>query len=183
MPSWSRLRGVAPFDTLPVELISYIFLLAIEPEPDHQSSDDAPSIDSENPSINMEVVTFPLVLSTVSTRWRTIALSTPALWASICVSIQHVVDLDDNTYRPMLDTTHLVTNLSLSGRSPLNILIDARDPDWDFTEHESVSSLRTRCTHLPILSIVPFANYLALYICLPITIVLPSISTPLPPPT
>ena len=133
MPFWSRRSGVAPFDSLPIELISYIFILAIESGPDHQSDHE---IDSGNPSINMEVITFPLVLSTVSTRWRTIALSTPALWSSICVSIQHVVDLDHESSRPMLDTTHLVTNLSLSGRRPLNILIDARDPDWDFTEHE-----------------------------------------------
>ena len=140
---WSYLRQVAPIDTLPVELIAYIFVLAT-----HGSNDDAGPPD-ENAPINLESITFPLVLSTVNKRWRHIAHSTSALWTSLCVTIHHLVRLqsgaDDDLFCPSpppeLDPTHLLTYLSLSGRYPIDILIDARDPDWDFSENEFVFSL------------------------------------------
>ena len=101
MPLYPLLPTPSPIDRLPVELISYIFSL---------SSDHT-------------------LFTQVNKRWRTIALSTSALWTNICITIR---DLNG----PLLHTNHITKYLTLSRKSPLNILIDARDPDWDFTETE-----------------------------------------------
>jgi F-box-like len=134
MLCWSLLRQVAPIDTLPVELIAYIFVLATH------TTDYETASSSEAVSININSITVPLVLSTVNKRWRNIALSTSALWTTLCVTIQDIVYHNDDLALklPALDATQLVTYLSLSRKYPVDILIDARDPDWDFSENECV---------------------------------------------
>jgi hypothetical protein len=121
MPLYRLLPTPSPIDRLPVELLSYIFSLRT------QCSQDSDIDDS---------LTIPLLFTSVNKRWRSIALSTSALWTNICITIR---DLNG----PLLHTNHITKYLTLSRKSPLNILIDARDPDWDFSETEYVSD-----THL-----------------------------------
>lgn len=105
---------LSPIHSLPVELLSNIFA--------HTD--------------------MPLVISTVNKQWRRIALNTPALWTTLCVTaemIQAQEDHDLSLYTTgVFNTGHLTTYIHRSRKYPLDILIDARDPDWDFSEPEFV---------------------------------------------
>ncbi|KAJ8082389.1 hypothetical protein PM082_008244 [Marasmius tenuissimus] len=135
-----------PVDRLPVELLSYILVLGTHSSP--SISDDS----QESTSFNVDSVKIPLVFTAVNRHWRTIALNTPALWTSLCVtvgSLEGVSDADD--YRSVLNTSHVTSYLSLSRKYPLDILIDARDMEWDFCEPEYAlgTPFRLTCnTHL-----------------------------------
>ncbi|KAF9500301.1 hypothetical protein BDN71DRAFT_1502384 [Pleurotus eryngii] len=115
----SRFVRLAPIDSLPVEIISHIFILSASED---RNKEQQSGFDSS-------CITMPLVLSSVNHRWRRVAVTTPALWANLCLTPDFVVDSTGE-----LDTKHLTDYLQRSRKSPLRICIDVRDPEWDFTE-------------------------------------------------
>lgn len=110
----------ASINALPIELLSYIFTLATHSFPD-----------TEVVPFDAESVRTPVILSAVNHHWRTVAHSTSALWTSVCVTIGSI-ERTKNSF----DTSHLSSFISLSRNRPFDILIDARDLDWDFSEPE-----------------------------------------------
>jgi hypothetical protein len=126
-----------PIERLPVELLSYIFLLGAYATEDLLEADGT----ERNLSFTSESVKTPLVISSVNRHWRHVALNTPSLWTSLCVTAEMVdaqPDHDMSSTTGVLNTGHLTTYLQRSHKYPLDILIDARDQDWDFSEPESV---------------------------------------------
>ncbi|ESK92516.1 hypothetical protein Moror_4438 [Moniliophthora roreri MCA 2997] len=120
----------SPIERIPIELLSYIFVLGTHSFPS-TSNDSTP----EDPSFNADSVKTPLIFASVSRYWRTVALNTPALWTSLCITVGSVED-DHRGQPPTLNTSHITSYLTLSRKQPLDILIDARDIDWDFQEPE-----------------------------------------------
>ncbi|KAH7925263.1 hypothetical protein BV22DRAFT_1065321 [Leucogyrophana mollusca] len=121
-----------PINRLPVELLSYIFTLTTHGFPgSHQDSSDRHDL-----LFDPESVIVPSVISAVSRHWRNIALSTPAIWTSLCMTLANVIGFKSpsGAESSYLDAQRLAAHLIRSRNSPLDILIDARDPDWDFTE-------------------------------------------------
>jgi hypothetical protein len=116
----------APIQALPVELLSSIFSLAIH------------DLGHPNSPSTWESCRAPLALAAVSRKWRAVARNTPNLWTNICISLDLIQDVaaEDNDYYPVLNTQPVKSYLELSRNQPLNILIDARDPEWDFVEPE-----------------------------------------------
>jgi len=133
---------------LPVELLSYIFSLSThatigefsagldEEDHHHHHHHHAP------PIITTESVRVPLVLSSVSRLWQQVALGTPHLWSSLCITPELIeyVERDPHAHSVsgQLNTSHITSYLVRSRKCPLNILIDARDENWSF-EPELVS--------------------------------------------
>ncbi|KAF7303897.1 F-box domain-containing protein [Mycena indigotica] len=109
----------APILALPVELLSHIFVLATH---------DTETVDDDCPSFNSTSVLAPLDYGLVCKLWRYIALNTPALYTSICITPELLHESDS------LDLRGIATYLKLSRNYPLDILIDARDQDWDFDD-------------------------------------------------
>lgn len=133
MTTYARPRP-APINTLPVELLSYIFVLGA-----HCTS-DAPLDDIDpTPQFTAETVKTPLAFASVSRYWRRVALSTPRLWTSLCITMQMVQPHEDGP--TSVDVRHITSYLHLSRQYPLDILIDARDYEWDFLEDEYVVDL------------------------------------------
>lgn len=124
----------SPISKLPVELLSYIFVLGTHSSADVPSSDEA----GRNPLFNTESVKVPLAFAGVSRHWGRVARNTPGLWTSLCITVEMVKRLseDDDDASSLLNTAHLTSYLALSRNYPLDILIDARDQDWDFFEPE-----------------------------------------------
>ncbi|KAF6742568.1 hypothetical protein DFP72DRAFT_860346 [Ephemerocybe angulata] len=133
MTTYAR-PGPPPIDTLPVELLSYIFTLGthspFEPSQSNGFGDEPEGI----PAFNSENVKTPLVLASVSRYWRRVVLNTPSLWTSLCITLEMVQPSEGSSAPSTFDTTHITSYLTLSRRYPIDILIDARDPDWDFQE-------------------------------------------------
>ena len=94
----------SPTDRLPNELLSYIFLLI-----------------AHDPT---EAHLFPSTLSHVSSQWREVALATGGLWTRIVMSFPITAQ----------QISCCKTYLSRSGVYPLDILLDLRDPAWDWEE-------------------------------------------------
>ena len=69
----------------------------------------------------------------MSRHWRSVALSTGQLWNKIPVTDEDTDDLND-----LEGTSFNLARLFLSrsGTAPLDIMVDARDPEWDFSEFE-----------------------------------------------
>jgi len=126
----------SPISRLPVELLSCIFMLSSEPD-----TDECLPFDSST-------VRTPLILSRVCKHWRDVARSTPRLWARICITSD--LSEDDGSPDPPshVNMRHINTCLSLSRNCPLDILIDARDEDWDFSEPE-IMPVEFDSTHDP----------------------------------
>ena len=93
-----------PIGRLPNELLSYIFLLIV------------------NDPAESHLCT--LTISHVCLQWRQLALSNGALWARIVLTF------------PISDRklSYANTWLSRSSASPLDILLDVRDPEWGWKE-------------------------------------------------
>lgn len=131
--SLRSLQGSPPINSLPVELLSLIFTIGTH------GTDVA---EDGNRPCNTQSVRTPVVISQVNRRWRQIALNTPALWTSLCATLEMVETWEEynslgQPFRSTsLNTEHLTSYLALSRNYPLDILIDARDPDWDFFEPE-----------------------------------------------
>lgn len=139
-----------PITNLPVELLSYIFSLST-----HATELSGPGGDVTEehspPTITTEGVQVPLVLSSVNRLWRQVALTTPNLWSSLCITIELVQDVRSIERDPTcfttqsisrhLNTSHITSYLALSRKYPLSILIDARDENWNFEPEYVVSAL------------------------------------------
>ena len=127
------LNQQAPISRLPVELLSYIFLLGAHttdpPNPDEEAFTDDLGRDDISPCMSSSSTT-PDVFASVNRHWRAIALGTAHLWTRIVVTIGDTM----NDRAPMF--ANASRYLSRSAKCPLDIFIDARDPDWDFTEVE-----------------------------------------------
>ncbi|KAG6867955.1 hypothetical protein C0993_009140 [Termitomyces sp. T159_Od127] len=121
---FSDLRRSSPISTLPFELLSYIFRLAT-----HEANED-----ERYPVIDAETIKMPVILSRVSHFWRNVVQTTPSLWTSICVTGALVEDRIGRGSQ--LNDAHLLTSLRLSQHQSLDILIDARDEQWNFQEPE-----------------------------------------------
>jgi F-box-like len=138
----------SPINNLPIELLSYIFSLSSHPEekeeehrPPEEKEEDRP------PTITTESVQVPLILSNVSRLWRQVALGTPQLWSSLCITVElvEIHERDSETETSSRLKTSLITYLSLSQKYPLDILIDARDENFNFDpEPECVIKLLSR---------------------------------------
>ena len=129
----------SPINNLPIELLSYIFSFSTYPN----NSGFSGSAEEEHrpPTITTESVQVPLVLSSVSRLWRQVALGTPHLWSNLCITVELVENFYSNERDPrsgftkssrQLNTSHITSYLALSRKYPLNILIDARDENWNF---------------------------------------------------
>lgn len=128
------MKKPAPIARLPVELLSYIFVLgAHTPDPERPSADECglgyESTDDISPCLASSSATSPDVFAAVNRHWRSVAVATPQLWTRICVTIGDVM-------RGGLPFAAVSRSVSRSGKCPLDIFIDARDPDWDFSETE-----------------------------------------------
>jgi hypothetical protein len=97
-------KELQPIDRLPNELLSYIFLLIVT-----------------DPAENHLCT---LTISHVCLLWRQVALSNGVLWARIVLTF------------PISDRKLSCANtwLSRSSTSPLDILLDVRDPEWEWKE-------------------------------------------------
>ncbi|KAJ7444615.1 hypothetical protein B0H11DRAFT_2291182 [Mycena galericulata] len=116
------MKSHSPIDALPVEILAYIFVLGT-----HEQADDEcqPIFDSDS-------VKTPLVYASVSHLWRSVALNTPALYTSLCITPDLLRDIGNG--EEFLDLTPIQAYLALSRTYLLDILIDARDQDWDFQD-------------------------------------------------
>ena len=97
-------KELQPIGRLPNELLSYIFLLIVN-----------------DPAENHLCT---LIISHVCLKWRQVALSNGALWARIVLTFPI-------SNRKLSCAT---TWLSRSSTSPLDILLDVRDPEWEWKE-------------------------------------------------
>ncbi|KAL0581267.1 hypothetical protein V5O48_000750 [Marasmius crinis-equi] len=135
----------APVERLPVELLSYIFVLGT-----HSTPSICEEASQESTSFNVDSIKTPLVFAAVNRHWRAVALNTPALWTSLCVTVGSLESASDtdNPRAPVLNTSHVTSYLALSRKHPLDILIDARDMDWDFYEPE-IPNLHDHSNYIP----------------------------------
>lgn len=109
-PTRTRLRRFSirqvrhPMDSIPNEVLVYIFAFAVL-DPD------------EDP-------TFVSTITQVCSRWRDLATGSANLWGRIVLTF------------PIPDAQLIYTSTALerSGTQPLTILLDCRDPDWDWEE-------------------------------------------------
>ncbi|KAF9524899.1 hypothetical protein CPB83DRAFT_885918 [Crepidotus variabilis] len=118
---------------LPTELLAEIFNLCALSAVDQDEDVNTP------PSISTESIRIPLTLSSVSRRWRAVALAQSSLWSNLCITpelIESLSETSDSSSAPTLNATHIITYLARSRKHTLNILIDGRDPDWDFSEQD-----------------------------------------------
>ncbi|KAH9846915.1 hypothetical protein C2E23DRAFT_742997 [Lenzites betulinus] len=138
----------APIARLPVELLSYIFILgAHTPDvPDEEDGgmegydegghevarpdergDISPCVSSSS--------TPPDVFAAVNRHWREVALGTPQLWTRVVVTIGDLIYGGDSLFPAMS------RYLSRSAKCSLDVYIDARDPEWDFSETDSMGAV------------------------------------------
>ncbi|KAJ6566800.1 hypothetical protein B0H19DRAFT_990553 [Mycena capillaripes] len=106
------LRGRSDIDRLPNELLSSIFTFAIEQHCHDESN---------------TLTISPTTISHICHRWRQVALETGSLWANIVLTFP--------TSNEQL--TRALTWLSRSKTYRLDILLDFRDPDWDWEDEET----------------------------------------------
>ncbi|KAJ6482565.1 hypothetical protein C8R45DRAFT_1099844 [Mycena sanguinolenta] len=114
-----------PINSLPVELLSYIFYLGTHEALNSDRDDD------ECQPFDSDSVKTPLVYASVSRHWRRVALSTPGLFTSLCIT---PALFRQNGTEEVLDTTGISSYLALSRNCLVDILIDARDQEWDFED-------------------------------------------------
>ncbi|KAG2086028.1 hypothetical protein BD769DRAFT_1324685, partial [Suillus cothurnatus] len=106
-------------NSLPVELLSYIFTLAT-----HDCNSE------EGHAFSPESVTLPTVLVSLNSRWREIALSILILWSILSIDLKALVrQHPNNTFsfnqQPFDQILNIITRLK---HSSLDILVGARDP-------------------------------------------------------
>ncbi|KAJ6598153.1 hypothetical protein DFH09DRAFT_1071199 [Mycena vulgaris] len=119
-----------PIASLPVELLAYVFVLGT-----HGAPAPAPADDSGCPPFDADSVKAPLIYGSVCRHWRAVALSTPALYTSLCITPELLRPAPNGSAdAEVLDTRGIAAYLARSRACPLDILIDARDPDWDFDD-------------------------------------------------
>ncbi|KAF8888506.1 hypothetical protein CPB85DRAFT_281037 [Mucidula mucida] len=139
-----KLRPGIPVDSLPVELLSYIFALTAPSPHTHGMTTDA--------LFDVDLARTPTRLSSVCRHWRRIAWETPTLWTTLSATIGSLHEFfvpQTGKRRTLFDTSHFSAYLKLSRNRPIDILIDARDPQYDFGEPD----LDPYCSYTP-----PFAE-------------------------
>lgn len=119
------------FDFMPNEILSFIFHFAVH--------DDAPE-DESYPGM------FPLTISHVCSRWRRLALSTGNLWTRIVLTFPS----------SDIQLSRTTAWLSRSATYPLDLLLDFRDPSWDW--EESSHSFRAENIHDVLRLLLPHVN-------------------------
>ncbi|KAJ7687728.1 hypothetical protein B0H17DRAFT_1332346 [Mycena rosella] len=116
----------SPVTALPVELLAYIFVLGTH---------DPSVLDGEHDdgcqAFNSDSVKTPLVYGRVCRHWRNVALNTPALYTSLCITPELLREVGA---ADVLDTAPISSYLALSRNYLVDILIDARDQEWDFND-------------------------------------------------
>lgn len=114
----------SPISYLPSELLSEIFRLC-SLSVDQTDAD----MDGENScmTVNPFGLNFTFRLSTVCHKWRNIIYNQANLWSNICITQNLLCS-------SQLKTKQISSCLERSRKHPLNLLIDARDPDWNWTE-------------------------------------------------
>ena len=124
---------------LPVELLSYIFVLGADTGYEEHSSDSERELDLRiSPCMTFSSRVRESIMS-VCKRWRQIALSTPRLWTKVCVTVddsRKATQYKAKSVRGDFVFEGVEWDLSRSRCCPLDILIDARDPEWNFMEFE-----------------------------------------------
>ncbi|KIM43862.1 hypothetical protein M413DRAFT_443738 [Hebeloma cylindrosporum] len=132
---------LSPISSLPVELLSEIFTLcalaAGEPSP---SSDDA---EYSPPIVTTDSLRATLLLSSVNRKWRDVVLHQPNLWSNLCITAELISQTDDEDgifasspqkSSSRFNASYIIACLQRSRQCPINIFIDARDEEWNFTE-------------------------------------------------
>ncbi|KAH9923810.1 uncharacterized protein B0H18DRAFT_1013490 [Fomitopsis serialis] len=127
-------QRMTPIDDLPAELLSYIFLLGAyrPPEEDPSGEISGGQVNDLSPCMTYSYA-FPCLVSAVSRHWRGVALTTGQLWNKIPVTDEEWDDLND-----LEGSSFKLARLFLarSGTAPLDIMVDARDPEWNFSEYD-----------------------------------------------
>ncbi|KAJ7176850.1 hypothetical protein C8R46DRAFT_890100 [Mycena filopes] len=120
--------------SLPVEILADIFVVGthdlVEFTPGWQHDDKCQLFDTHSAKT-------PLVYSRVSRHWRSVALSTPALYTSLCITPELLREVGSSE---VLDMTGISSYLTLSQNHLLDISIDARDQNWDFENERCFSA-------------------------------------------
>jgi hypothetical protein len=142
-------HGVSFISQLPNELLSIIFDFAVN-DPKKRIDDDTQT------GYHPDTYLLYVSLIAVCKKWREIVLGMSGLFATIVIHagflVQREEDEEDDGADANgdeegkdleLDTRGIERSLALSKTKPLSILIDARDPEWDFSEEEYV------CLFLP----------------------------------
>lgn len=134
-------RASGGVHNLPTELLSYVFELVTHA----LSQDDRNALGTGQQRLPFlpQSIRAPVWLSAVNRRWRHVALSTSSLWTSIFVSVDNIIDYSGDERDPssfcgskrLLDVESLAYFLLRSGNCTLDIFIDGRDPEWDFSDY------------------------------------------------
>jgi len=118
------------FEIFPVEILTHIFMLVTHG--DEKTSFSPYSVSC--PVFDTTLVRTPVIISYVNCFWRHVTLNTPALWTSLCLTPEMI--LEDNNGENYLDRTFLDFFLVQSQMYPLDVLIKAQDPSWDYNRME-----------------------------------------------
>jgi len=118
------------FEIFPVEILTHIFMLVTHG--DEKTSFSPYSVSC--PVFDTTLVRTPVIISYVNCFWRHVTLNTPALWTSLCLTPEMI--LEDNDGENYLDRTFLDFFLVQSQMYPLDVLIKAQDPSWDYNRME-----------------------------------------------
>lgn len=135
------MRAGGGVHNLPTELLSYVFELVTHAH--SQDERDALGTGQQRLPFHPQSIRAPISLSAVNRRWRHVALSTSSLWTSIFVSVDNIIDYSGDERNPssfcgskrLLDVESLAYFLLRSGNRTLDIFIDGRDPEWDFSDY------------------------------------------------
>lgn len=123
-------RHTSPVDRLPDEILSYVLALGA-----FIDEDDIPKPEAHEHISSCTQVSYgySIFVAAVSKHWRRVALSTSELWSRIYMTTDDAIE-ESATDEDSFYCARLF--LSRSGNYALDIFIDARDPDWDFSEFE-----------------------------------------------
>ncbi|CCM05303.1 uncharacterized protein FIBRA_07517 [Fibroporia radiculosa] len=134
-------RQGSPVDRLPEEILSYVFVLGAQPVKWGMPSDGVVLRDNTNisPCAGFPY-NHPVRVASVSKHWRQVALNTPALWNKIFLSLRDVYEDTGD-----MDLRFASMFLERSRNYRLDIFVDARDPEWDFSEFDPSTAGNTPC--------------------------------------
>ncbi|OSX62303.1 hypothetical protein POSPLADRAFT_1070199 [Postia placenta MAD-698-R-SB12] len=141
-------RHTSPVDRLPDEILSYVLALGAFIDEDDRPKPEAHEHISSCTQVSYGYSVF---VAAVSKHWRRVALSTSELWSRIYMTTDDAIE-ESATDEDSFYCARLF--LSRSGNYALDIFIDARDPDWDFSEFDCSSAGST-----PLIDYDPESDY------------------------